>query len=265
MKYFIYTITICLMLCIQNGFAEELNASIQTAKKILDSYQNALVKVVGVSTMEAQIEGLGNPGVPQESRFTSNGIVLDDSGLIITSFPKIGRMLPAVNISGERHKLTVSTTYSNLKIVLFDGTTIPARIIFEDKDLGIKLLLPEHALKEEVQKKITVFDLEPEEDVKQFDRYIAIRRLSKDLNYTATADFGLIHAVVDKPRKTYILPARPNTPICSSSGKFLGVSVWYPNQNMQRMAGFQEIAGGIRVIPAAKIRALVLEAKKHMK
>src|ERR1039458_1038254 len=99
---------------------------------------------------------------------------------------------------GSQYKLDVEVT--DLKILLADGTELPAEIVLRDKDLDLAFIRP----KSKLASPMAAVDFSKAAPVQLLDEVITLNRLNSAAGRAYAASVERITAVVVKPRTFYL-------------------------------------------------------------
>src|SRR5947207_319436 len=121
--------------------ADELS---DKGREIFKKNQRAVVTVQVVVKMKFSVPGMG--GQANESRQDVTGTVVDPSGLTVLALSSCepGDMLQSMmaGMSDEDMKFKMETELSDVKLLLDDGTELPADIGLRDKELDMAFVRP---------------------------------------------------------------------------------------------------------------------------
>ena len=161
-----------------------------------------------------------------------------------------------------------------LNFVLNDGSEVPARIVVQDDDLALTVLMPAPA-DGAAMPKLPFMPLQANVRAGLFDDVLTISRLDQRQHFTPTADTGKITGLVTQPRPFYLIDGNIGgrnalgAPTFLADGRLLGLLAMTPQKRQQRprAAGAlqselnvqQEL---VRVVPAAAVADLVEQARK---
>src|SRR5882724_4078655 len=112
-------------------------------RAIFKQHQHAVVTVQIVLKSKFSMSGRG--GEANESRQDVTGTVVDPSGLAVLSLSATdpAQMLQSMfSSSDEDSKLKMETELSDIKILLDDGTELPAEVVLRDRDLDLAFIRP---------------------------------------------------------------------------------------------------------------------------
>ena len=120
----------------------------------------------------------------------------------------------------------IETEVSDLKIMLADGTEIPAEIVLRDKDLDLAFIRP----KTKPASPMDAVDLAKSAPAQVLDEVVALNRLNSAASRAFSASVERISAVVQKPRTFYIPDSTMSattmgSPAFLANGNVLGVFV----------------------------------------
>jgi hypothetical protein len=184
--------------CLASGARAETTADV--GRRLLKTHADAVVSVkmvVGISL------SFGGRDQENESKMEAVGTVLDPSGLTVISLSTID---PSAMIRGQMRgraptDFKVDSRVKDAKIVLADGTELPAEIVLRDKDLDMAFLRPT----EKPAKPLAAVNLEKAGQPQVLDEAISLNRLGKIANRVVAVSIERIDALVERPRPFYIL------------------------------------------------------------
>ena len=114
------------------------------ARRLLEKHRDAVVTVKLV--LSTRMIMMGREMNKRESKNEVTGTVIDPSGLTVTSNFAIDPMSAAMEASaamaGGEGQFKTETDVVDAKIVLADGTELPARVVLKDKDLDLAFVKP---------------------------------------------------------------------------------------------------------------------------
>jgi S1-C subfamily serine protease len=207
------------------GRADELS---NKAKAILKANQRSVVTVELVIKSRMSFGGMG--GQSNESRREATASVIDPSGLCVLSLSATdpGGMVRAIlgGMSGDDSRFKMDTELSGVRILLDDGTEIPAEVVLRDKDLDLAFIRP----KAKLAVPLPALDLAHSGKAEVFDQVISLNRLGSVAGRAYAGSVERISAVVKDPRLFYIPENSPTrtdlgSPAFTLDGKVLGVFV----------------------------------------
>ncbi len=164
-------------------------------RAIFAKNQHAVVTVAIV--LKVTYASAGQSSAPQESRQEATGTVIDPSGLTVLALSACD---PADMYQRMDARYKIETEVSDLKIMVSDGTEIPAEIVLRDKDLDLAYIRP----KTKPASPMTAVDLTKSATAQVLDEVVALNRLNSAASRAYSASVERISAVVQKPRTFYI-------------------------------------------------------------
>jgi len=150
------------------------------------------------------------------------GTVLDATGLIVTSNSVAD---PASAQKKARPELTIESEVKSAKLIetKTDGTEIPLKVVFRDRDLDLMFLRPEK------KTKLAHLGLKKKgPELGLADDVIALSRLGAVGDRQLAVSLGRVLSVIDKPRRLYIVngvQAALGCPAFSPEGEVVGIFV----------------------------------------
>ena len=162
-----------------------------------------------------------------ETRQEITGTVLDPSGLTVLALSAADpsemyqRMMAE---QGSQYKLETEVT--DVKILLDDGTELPAEIVLRDKDLDLAFVRP----KSKPASPMAAADFGKSSPAQLLDEVITLNRLNSAAGRAYAASVERISAVIQKPRTFYIPDSTMTSttlgsPAFALDGKVVGLVV----------------------------------------
>jgi hypothetical protein len=207
------------------GHADELA---DKGREIFKKNKSAVVTVQVVLKTKYSMQGMG--GQANESKQDLTGTVVDPSGLTVLALSATdpGSLIQNMmaGMSGEDAKFKLDTELSDVKILLDDGTELPAEVVLRDKDLDLAFARP----KTKPASPMAAVDLSKSATVQVLDQVITLNRLGQAAGRAHAASVERISAVVQKPRLFYIpdsgmTSTTLGSPAFALDGSILGVFV----------------------------------------
>jgi len=200
----------------------------EKGRAVFKKYQHSVVTVEIVLKSKISMSGMG--GQQSESRQDVTGTVVDPSGLTVLSLSATdpGQMVQNLMAGGsdEDSKFKMETELSDIKLLLEDGTEVPAEVVLRDKDLDLAFIRP----KTKLNSPLSALDLSNSAKAELLDPLIALNRLGTVAGRAYAASEERISAIVERPRLFYI-PATSTTtttlgaPAFTMDGKVVGLFV----------------------------------------
>ena len=207
------------------AFADE---SATAGRQVLQKYQNA---VLTVKLVLKQGMSYGNQDSKTESKSETTGTIIDPSGLTLISLSAIdpsGTMNEIMRTRGRgsNAEMKFESELSDIKLVLPEGVETAAEVVLRDKDLDLAYIRPV----EKPAKPLATVDLAADNSPQVLDPVVILNRLGQVANRTPTAALARIEAVVEKPRRCYVLGQGNwnyglGSPVFSMDGRLIGVVV----------------------------------------
>jgi hypothetical protein len=201
----------------------------KSGRDILAKSQGA---VVAVKLAIKQSVSMGGRESKSESKTETTGTVIDPSGLTVVSLAttdpsstvKDAYARAIAARGGDMSQFKFDSELNDVKIVLADGTEIPADVVLRDKDLDLAYLRPS----DKPAKPLASIDLTKDAKAQILDEVIVINRLSQAANRAAAVSIGRIEGIIDKPRTFYLLGQSMwgyslGAPVFSTDGKLIGI------------------------------------------
>src|SRR5437899_2682910 len=141
---------------------------------------------------------MGGRDQKSESKTDTTGTVIDPSGLTVVSLATTdpGSMVKDAYAraiaarGGDMSQFKFESELSDVKIVLADGTEIPADVVLRDKDLDLAYLRPS----DKPAKPVPFIDLKRDAKAQVLDEVIVVNRLSQTANRAPAISVGRIEA-----------------------------------------------------------------------
>ncbi len=238
----------------------------EKGRAVFQQHQRAVVTVQVVMKTRMSVGGMG--GQENESKYDLAGTVVDPSGLTVVSFTATDptslwqRYLESADSEETRFKF--DTKLTDVKILLDDGTELPARVVLRDRDLDLAFLQP----KTKPAAPLPAVDLTRAGAADVLDQVITLNRLGEAAGRAHAASIERISAVVRKPRLFYVPDSTMTTTTLGSpaflpDGRLLGIFVMrsVPTAGGES-APFGLMAGGQTsiIVPAADVLKVARQA-----
>jgi hypothetical protein len=197
----------------------------EKGRAILEQYRDSVVTVQLVIKQTYSFPG--SPTQEQESKVESTGTVISADGLTVVSLSEVDpSSLMEAMMSGnpQMNGFKMDTDVQDVKLLLTDGTEVPAEIILRDRDLDMAFVRP-------IKKPDSDFahvNLEDGGTPLQLDQVITLNKLGKVARRAHSISIERIDAIVTKPRTFYVPGKSPTntglgSPAFTLEGKFIGV------------------------------------------
>ncbi len=198
------------------GRADELA---EKGREIFKKNQHAVVTVQVVLKMS-----YSGTSRSSENRQEITGTVVDPSGLTVLALSACDPSEMYQRMMPEQSKLETEVT--DLRILLDDGTEIPAEIVLRDKDLDLAFIRP----KAKPASPMAAVDLTKSVPAQLLDQVITLNRLNSAAGRAYAASVERISGVIQKPRTFYIPDSTMTattlgSPAFALDGNLVGVMV----------------------------------------
>jgi S1-C subfamily serine protease len=197
-----------------DGFAEK-------GRDIFKKHQHAVVTVQEVLKVSS-----GGTSRANETKQDLTGTVLDPSGLTVLALSACDPSEMVQRMMGEEYARRVDTEISDMRILLDDGTEVPAEIVLRDKDLDLAFIRP----KTKPTSPMACVDLTKTSPAQVLDEVVTLNRLNSAAGRAYAASVERISAVIQKPRTFYIPDSTMTStslgsPAFAQDGNLVGVVV----------------------------------------
>lgn len=256
MNLALFAVASLLALPATHSRADEL---VDTGREIFKKNKHAVVTVEVVQKMSYTTPGRASTS--QESKQDLTGTVVDASGLTVLALSACDPAEMYRRTMGENYnRYKVETEVSDLKILLDDGTEMPAEIVLRDKDLDLAFIRP----KTKPASPMAAIDFSKSASAQILDQVIALNRLNRASGRAYSASVERISAVIEKPRTFYIPDASPTStalgsPAFSLNGSILGVVVLRTVNSSGGESSRENLSISI-ILPAADILKAAAQA-----
>lgn len=235
------------------------DALIAQAKKVFAERQDAVIWLSVVAKVTFQAEG-GKEAVnipDREQKSEALGTFIDSTGLVVTS---LGSIDPSREYSGREVrtrdgvvKIEANAIFKEVRVVMPDGTEIPADVVMRDIDLDLAFLRIKSGAKEAKGVEFKPVDLKNAASVNVSDDVVTISRNDEVLNRVASVARGQITSVTKKPRE-----------FLRATGANLGCPTFTPDGKLVGLAVTRTVRGKSSqtvIIPAADVLEIAEQAR----
>ncbi len=258
------TPALAFLVCTASVSADELAAQ---GRQVLDQNKESVVTISLVIKQQFSMSGFGSQD--QESKEEVTGTVIDPSGLTVVALSTTdptSMIQSMMEMSGEDTQgFQMSSTVTDLKILMDDGTEIPGQIVLRDKDLDLAFIRP----KEPLAEPIPAVDLAGAGAPEVLDPVFTISKLGRVAGREYAVSIERINSIVTKPRTFYIPGNDPTqtdlgSPVFTTDGKMVGVFVMRTVKGagggmMSMMRGMSDTSMAI-IVPAEDISEIAAQA-----
>jgi hypothetical protein len=214
-------------------------------REIFSKNRHAVITVQVIAKIKFSASGMMG-GQASESKQDLTGTVVDPSGLTVLALSACepGDMMQKLmdqNSDAEDAKFKVETELSDIKLLMDDGTEMPADIVLRDKDLDLAFVRP----KSKPTSPMSALDLKKSAKAEVLDQVITLNRLGQVAGRAYAASVERISAVVQKPRLFYVpggdaTSTTLGSPAFLPDGSVVGIFVM---RSINQKSGGMEIFG----------------------
>lgn len=235
----------------------------ETARSVFAANKEAVINIT--ATIKVEMPGRSSQG--QDVAVT--GTVIGADGLTVVSAASINPVAALFEAAGEERTTTKpKIELTDIKYRLADGTEVPARLVYKDKDLDLAYLVP-NLKAGEAAPKFASLTVKEGPKARELDEIISVTRLAKSMSHASAVNLGQIVATVTKPRTVYdfALNGTPatGTPVFTAGGELLGFTMIHPTDSGASSATLRAMLSGggeIIILPAGEVSGLVEVARK---
>jgi S1-C subfamily serine protease len=212
------------------------------------------------AVVEIELTAGENPVKKEERKVEMLGTVIGADGLIVVSLSSLD---VASTVDGRTYntpqgpvKVSAKGTTKEVKILMPDGTEVPAKVAFKDPDLDLAFIRPEKP----ADVKLTPINTADAAPIALLDDVIVLGRLGKDLNREPVVMTNEVISLVSNPRTFAKIGAQAlGMPVFNRDGKFLGVGI--NRFSAKGNSESQNIVSSNVVLPAADLLESAAQAK----
>jgi S1-C subfamily serine protease len=179
--------------------ASRSRAAVDTAsvRKSVEGARTAIVTVEAVAKLSSSE---GGDDSKREMNLEVNGTVIDPNGLTVLSLPDIDPSALLTQLMGAPAG-SIQSEVSNVRLLMDDGTEIPAKMVLRDKEQNLAFVRP--ATRPTTP--MAYVDLKSSAAADVLDDVVILSRMSKVGNHTLRARLDQVESVIPKPRRRYVL------------------------------------------------------------
>ena len=227
-------------------------------REIFKEHQRTVVTVQVVQKTTVSMPVQGSPS--RETKQDITGTVVDGSGLTVLALSACDpsnlyeSMMAGMGDEGMQFKM--ETELTDVKILLDDGTELPAEVVLRDKDLDLAFIRP----KTKPASPMAAVDLGKASKAEVLDQVVTLNRLGNAAGRAYAASVERITAVVQKPRTFYIPDSTMTatslgSPAFTLDGNILGVFVMRSVSSKSGMGMFNLRPDGLTsiILPATDV------------
>ncbi len=183
--------------------------------QIMEKNKDAIIVVEFVINLTVQ-------GQSREQKIRLNGTAINEAGLAIVSNSMTDVAATMRRRLGARGaQLAIESSVLDVKIILNDGTEIPAKIALKDDDLDLMFVRPK---KKKEGRKFTFITLDKECKPGMLDSVLTIARMDMSTNRAPLVNAGMVRGIIKKPRTYYVVnPVGLGLPAFDKNGRCFGL------------------------------------------
>lgn len=179
------------------GVRAQSALDVASARKSVDAARGAIVTVEAVAKLSSA--GGGDDG-KREMNVEVNGTVIDPSGLTVLCLPDIDPSALLSQLMGAPAG-DFQAEVSNVRLLMDDGTEIPAKMVLRDKEQNLAFIRPETR----PATPMAFVDLKNTGVPEILDDVIVLSRMGKVGNHALRARVDRVQSVIQKPRRRYVM------------------------------------------------------------
>ena len=212
---------VVVLLC--SGWAARCDEVAAAGRAVLAKHAGAIVTVRLAIREVFNMEDYG----PEESEFVqeATGTIISPEGLVVMSLSSIDPSRLYADFFEEEDGVEIQTRIESITVLFEDGKETPFEVALRDMDLDLAFLRPTVA----IANPLPYVDLTAAGTAEQFDELMLLHRLGKVAKRQCAGSFQRVKAILDKPRRLYILGEWPGimlgAPALTLDGKCVGVVV----------------------------------------
>jgi Trypsin-like peptidase domain len=213
---------------------------------LLRRYADAIVAIKGTVVLRATMDDRALP--PQDNKLDVNGTVVTPAGLTVTSLSLVD---PKALFENLRAKIPpgqdlkfASGDYRDLRLVLGDGTELPAKIVWKDADHDVALLAP--VTPPAANQTLTCVNLnEAPAAAIVLGTYFSVSRTNDAMHRTPVVQPCTVVGIAERPRRMLLVNTDTvGCPVFDLQGRTLGICLRLMVKNEY---------SGVVVIPSSDI------------
>ncbi|MFP6901249.1 MAG: serine protease [Opitutales bacterium] len=239
----------------QGAWAAKKTSLLQATAQRFVSDGNATVVWVS-AVVRIQVSSGGRSFPAREQRLETLGTIVGKDGLTVVSNSMID---PTASIRKQLRSgsARVNVEFQEVRILLDDGSEIPAKLALKDPDLDIAFVMPLPGSEELKSAALRPVNLRSKATPAILDEVLVLGKLGRTLYRQPTVGVARVNSVIEKPRRYYILSrAMPGSPVFDARGRLLGIAVY-------------KIAGGVPTtmvtLPSEDVLEIAQQARERAK
>lgn len=212
-------------------------------RTILESHRDATITLVVVVRTNA------GSGSSEDTELEIPGLIIDGSGLVVTTNTAIDPMSTLAGMSGMSEGMDrITTKVVNARLLNGEGEEIPMKVVLRDSDRNIAFLRPITAPKQAMP----FVDLKKAHQARIGDLVFFMSRMGPVANRAPQVNLNRVISVVERPRIFYVpdvtATALLGNAAFSETGEPLGIVTLRVNPSGKRRSFFSSNDSMIAVI-----------------
>ena len=237
-----------------NLWADEKTSPVSIWKELLEKKSDSVTWVS--VTVRIEVSSGGRSVHPSDRKLESHGTVIGKDGLIVLSLNQVD---PTDSILARmRSPGNVNVNYTEVLILLEDGSEVPANFLLKDEDLDLAFIRPLSTDSNDSGPKeflAVEYNASETPNIDTLDEVVSLGKLGRNLYRKSTLQRGWINAVIDKPRDYLVVEnVTPGTPVFDRHGKWIGVTVF-------RKEGGRP--SGVITVPASDVMEIARQVRER--
>lgn len=230
-------------------------------RAIFSAHQDAVVTVQLVISQQFSMLGQSES---EEMTAEVTGTVIDPSGLTVLSLSETdpSSIFESMMDGDMLEGFTMESKLTDVEILLPDGKEIAAEVALRDADLDLIYIRP----KETPSTPLKYVDLSKSADAQVLQQVVALGRLGKAGNRVAAASFAYVQAVIERPRKFYVIGTGATqsplgAPVFDLDGNVVGIVVVrsIPASSSSGLMGMMMSGAEDNILPIVLPAATILQ------
>jgi S1-C subfamily serine protease len=235
----------------------------EQARAVLDQHKTAVVTIQLVIKQKFSMGGRGSQ--ENESRNEVTGTVISPEGLAVVALSATDpTSIYKTMMPDGMDDVQIDSEVSDVKILLGDGTEVPAQVVLRDNDLDLAYVRP----LAKPAAPMAFVDLADSAPAQLLDTLVSINRLGKVAGRVYSVSLERVEAIVEKPRRFYIPGNDPTStnqgcPAFTLDGKVVGLFVIRTIKDTSGSGGRGMFSGNENVIPVLLPAEDILEGARQ--
>lgn len=193
----------------------------EQVRKIVDTYQNAVVKIKVIIKQWDVFQG--TESLKHETKYEITGTIIDKNGTIVIPAFTLDPSKIFQQMFGEESGFQMKTELKEVKIILPDNKEIEGKVVLKDDKWDLAFLRPKSP-PQDVQ--FNYIDLDNTSEPQLLDEVISIWKIEESVNRAIFVSLSRIGGIITEPRVYYLVmdSFEPGSPVFSPDGKLIGLN-----------------------------------------